>query len=133
MPNEEVKDNQSVVSMASAMSNATAVTYATDMIGITAQTSFLLIDLRDPEEYNLWRIKESINFPAPNIARDKMIPELFRFKNQQDKLIVVYMFDERQGTQYAQMMTEKGFENLYLLSGGCEDFLEKYSELCEGR
>ena len=81
MPNEEVKDNQSVVSMASAMSNATAVTYATDMIGITAQTSFLLIDLRDPEEYNLWRIKESINFPAPNIARDKMIPELFRFKN----------------------------------------------------
>ena len=43
------------------------------------------------------------------------------------------MFDERQGTQYAQMMTEKGFENLYLLSGGCEDFLEKYSELCEGR
>jgi centrosomal protein CEP41 len=81
MPNEEVKDNQSAVSMASAMSNATAVTYATDMIGITAQTSFLLIDLRDPEEYNLWRIKESINFPAPNIARDKMIPELFRFKN----------------------------------------------------
>lgn len=81
MPNEEVKDNQSALSMASAMSNATAVTYATDMIGITAQTSFLLIDLRDPEEYNLWRIKESINFPAPNIARDKMIPELFRFKN----------------------------------------------------
>ena len=81
MPNEEVKDNQSALSMASAMSNATAVTYATDMIGITAQTSFLLIDLRDPEEYNLWRIKESINFPAPNIARDKIIPELFRFKN----------------------------------------------------
>jgi len=67
--------------MASAMSNATAVTYATDVIGITANTSFLLLDLRDQEDYNLWRIKESINFPAPNIARDKMIPELFRFKN----------------------------------------------------
>jgi centrosomal protein CEP41 len=63
------------------MSNVTAVTYATDMIGITANTSFLLLDLRDAEEYNLWRIKESINFPAPNIARDKMIPDLFRFKN----------------------------------------------------
>lgn len=87
--------------MASAMSGATAVTYATDMIGITANTSFLLVDLRDPEEYNLWRIKESINFPAPNIARDKMIPDLFRFKNQPEKLIVVYMLDERQGTQYA--------------------------------
>jgi len=63
------------------MSNVTAVTYATDMIGITANTSFLLLDLRDAEEYNLWRIKESINFPAPNILRDKMIPDLFRFKN----------------------------------------------------
>jgi centrosomal protein CEP41 len=63
------------------MSNVTAVTYATEMIGITANTSFLLLDLRDAEDYNLWRIKESINFPAPNIARDKMIPDLFRFKN----------------------------------------------------
>jgi centrosomal protein CEP41 len=51
------------------------------MLGITAQTQFLLLDLRDPEEYELWRIKEAINFPAPNIARDKVIPELYRFKN----------------------------------------------------
>jgi centrosomal protein CEP41 len=71
------------------------------MLGITANTSFLLLDLREPEEYNLWRIKESINFPSPNISRDKMIPELFRFKNQPEKLIIVYMLDERQGTQYA--------------------------------
>jgi hypothetical protein len=31
------------------------------------------------------------------------------------------------------MFTEKGFENVYLLSGGCEEFLEKFSDLCEGR
>ena len=118
--------------MHTGVSQATAVTYATEMIGITANTSFLLLDLRDADDYNLWRIKESINFPAPNIARDKMIPELFRFKNQPDKLIIVYMLDERQGTQYAQNFTEKGYDNLYLLSGGCEDFLEKFSDLCEG-
>jgi len=116
---EERKDNQSSVSVRTGVSQATAITYATEMIGITANTSFLLLDLREADEYNLWRIKESVNFPAPNIARDKMIPDLYRFKNQQDKLIVVYMFDERQGTQYAQMFTEKGFDNLYLLSGGC--------------
>lgn len=57
------------------------MTYATDMLGITENTKFLLLDLRDPEDYSLWRIKESINFPAPNIGRDKTIPELFRFKN----------------------------------------------------
>jgi len=84
--------------MRSGVSQVSAVTYATDMLGITANTSFLLLDLRDPEEYNLWRIKESINYPAPNIGRDKVIPELFRFKNQPEKLIIVYMFDERQGS-----------------------------------
>jgi len=109
------------------------VTYATDMLGITANTSFLLLDLRDPEDYNLWRIKESINYPAPNISRDKVIPELYRFKNQPEKLIIVYMFDERVGSQYAQLFSEKGYENVFLLSGGCEEFLEKYSDLCEGR
>jgi centrosomal protein CEP41 len=65
------------------------------MLGITANTSFLLLDLRDPDDYNLWRIKEAINYPAPNIGRDKIIPEIYRFKNQPEKLIIVYMFDER--------------------------------------
>jgi centrosomal protein CEP41 len=71
------------------------------MLGITENTTFLLLDLRDPDEYTLWHIKESINFPAPNIARDKITPELFRFKNVPDKLIVIYMNDERKGTQAA--------------------------------
>lgn len=57
--------------MKSAATNVSAITYATEMLGITANTSFLLIDLREPEDYNLWRIKEAINFPAPNIGRDK--------------------------------------------------------------
>lgn len=71
------------------------------MLGLTADTTFLLLDLREPEEYQLWHIKESINFPAANIARDKSIPQLYRFKNQPDKLIICYMNDERQGTQAA--------------------------------
>lgn len=71
------------------------------MLGLTQNTKFLLLDLRDPEEYDLWRIKEAINYPAPNIGRDKIIPELFRFRNQPDKLIIIYMGDERKGTQAA--------------------------------
>lgn len=80
----------------------------------------MLLDLRDSDEYSLYRIKESLNFPAPNIARDRIIPELFRFKNQPDKLIIVYMQDERKGTQAAQLFFEKGYENVYLVSGGIE-------------
>ena len=102
--NEETKDTQSVASSvrtgASArtgVSQMTAVTYATDMLGITANTQFLLLDLREADEYQKWHIKESINFPAANIARDKTIPELYRFKNAPDKLIICYMLDERAG------------------------------------
>ena len=119
--------------MRTGVSQVSAVTYATDMLGITQNTSFLLLDLRDPDEYSMWRIKEAINFPAPRIGQDKTIPELFRFKNQADKLIIIYLNDERQGTQYAQVLAEKGYDNVYLLSGGCEGFLEEYADLCEGK
>jgi rhodanese-related sulfurtransferase len=95
------------------------------MLGITANTTFLLLDLREPDEYANWHIKESINFPAANIARDRTIPELYRFRNQEDKLIVTYMNDERAGVQYAQLLNEKGYENTFLLSGGIEAFLEE--------
>jgi centrosomal protein CEP41 len=94
-------DNQSVYSTQTGVTQASAVTYATDMLGITAQTTFLLLDLREPEEYGLWRIKEAINYPAPNIGRDKMIPEIFHFKNKPEKLIILYMNDERAGTKAA--------------------------------
>jgi centrosomal protein CEP41 len=115
------------------MSGVSAVTYATEALGITDQTSFLLLDLREPEEYDMWRIKESINYPAANIARDKVIPELFRFKNKANKLIIVYMNDERKGCAAANLLTEKGYENVFLLSGGIDQFNEEFNFLVEGR
>ncbi len=130
---EETKDTESVTSHRTGVSVGTAVTYATDMLGITANTTFLLLDLREPEEYALWHIKESINFPAVNIARDRTMPELYRFKNAPDKLIICYMNDERQGCAQAALLAEKGYDNTFLLSGGIEKFLEENSDLVEGR
>lgn len=43
------------------------------------------------------------------------------------------MTDERSGTQAAAGLSEKGFDNVFLLSGGCEAFLEEFSDLCEGK
>lgn len=115
------------------MSGVSAVTYATEALGITDQTSFLLLDLREADEYDLWRIKDAVNYPAQNIVRDKMIPELFRFKNKADKLIIVYMSDERKGCAAANLFAERGYENVFLLSGGIEKFNEEFHNLCEGR
>lgn len=84
-----------------AVSHISAVTYATEMLGINQNTKFLLLDMRDTDDYVLYHIREAINYPAPNIGRDKIIPELYRFKNQPDKLIIIYMSDERKGTTVA--------------------------------
>ncbi|TNV71970.1 hypothetical protein FGO68_gene5476 [Halteria grandinella] len=107
-------------------------TQAGDLAGVSSETNFILLDLREEEDYAKWHIKEAINFPAPNISRDKTFAQLLRFKNKPNKLIVVYLSDERQGTQYAKVLFEKGFDNIYLLTGGLEKFLESSYELVEG-
>lgn len=42
------------------------------------------------------------------------------------------MHDERSGTHYAKILHEKGFDNVYLLSGGIEKFLVEHGDLVEG-
>ena len=77
-------------------------------------------------------MKEAVSYPAANISRDKVFPQLFKFKSQADKLIVLYMLDERAGTAVAKLLAEKGYDNLYLLSGGIEHFQTEFPDLIEG-
>lgn len=60
----------SVVSVAETIKSS--VTQSTDILGITSETKFILLDLRDDEDYKKFHIKEAISFPAPNISRDKV-------------------------------------------------------------
>lgn len=62
-----------------------------------------------------------------------MIPEIFHFKNKPDKMIILYMNDERAGVKATQLFAEKGFDNTFLLNGGIEKFLEDHYDLCEGK
>eukprot|EP01017_Pseudomicrothorax_dubius_P012527 TRINITY_DN15242_c0_g1_i1.p1 TRINITY_DN15242_c0_g1~~TRINITY_DN15242_c0_g1_i1.p1 ORF type:complete len:306 (-),score=69.18 TRINITY_DN15242_c0_g1_i1:65-982(-) len=132
-------DNQSIYSVQTQTTNKTnathisAITYATQQLGINDETSFLLLDLREPEDYALFHIQESTNFPGPNVLRDKTLPEFYRFKNKENRLIIVYHLDERSGIPFAAHLYEKGYENVYLLSGGIEDFLKDYPDLVEGK
>jgi rhodanese-related sulfurtransferase len=45
---------------------------------------FLLLDLRDPDDYRLQHIKQALNWPAANILRDKLRPEMFNFVRTAD-------------------------------------------------
>lgn len=53
-------------------------------------------------------------------------------KNRPDKLIVVYHDDDKTGASYAAVLYQKGFDNIYLLSGGIDDFYQKKPEYVVG-
>ena len=96
-------------------------------------SSILLLDLRDPEEFRLSHIQGAINYPGPNIARDKYNPTLITYKNAQDKIIVCYTNDERQGVVDCQLLADKGWKNLYMLQGGFSKFVERHENFLSGK
>lgn len=103
-----------------------------NQVGISKDSSFLIIDLRDKSEYLAWHIKESYSLPLMMVNQDKTIPEVHRFKNQEGKKIICYVSDERNGIAAARALVDRGYENTFLLSGGIEKFIEDYPSLIEG-
>ena len=47
-------------------------------------------------------------------------------------MIIIYHKDERNSIPYAQLLVQKGFDNVFLISGGIEEFIQIYPEKCEG-
>lgn len=134
---EEVKeadDTRSVFSIAHSVAptDISVVTVNTEALGMNENSEFVLLDLRDEEEYEKYHIREAISFPVPNITRDRILPQVFRLKNQQSKFIIVYAFDERPGVDAARKFAERDYTNIYLLSGGIEEFCKLYPNLIEG-
>jgi rhodanese-related sulfurtransferase len=99
---------------------------------VKTHDDFVLLDLRDTEDYSRCHIIFAQSFPAPNVTRDRMLPEMFRLKNQPGKLVILYAGDERPGVESAQRLVQRGFENTYLLTGGLEEFTKQYSQYLEG-
>ena len=128
-------DNQSVYSQNTNKSNitgVTAVTYATEMLGNLSEIDYIILDLRDEIEYANCHIKEAISFPGVMISRDKFLPEMIMMKNKEGKMIILYHTDERNGVPYANLLFQKGYDNVFFLSGGIEEFMKKYPEYLEG-
>jgi centrosomal protein CEP41 len=130
--NDENKSNITDVTHKTGVTGVTAVTYATDMLGNLSDIHFLLLDLREENDYFRYHIREALSFPGILINRDKFLPEMLTMKSQDGKMVIVYHNDERNGIPFAQRLFEKGFDNVYFLSGGIEDFAKKFPEYLEG-
>eukprot|EP00516_Mucochytrium_quahogii_P009209 CAMPEP_0203770058 /NCGR_PEP_ID=MMETSP0099_2-20121227/2567_1 /ASSEMBLY_ACC=CAM_ASM_000209 /TAXON_ID=96639 /ORGANISM=" , Strain NY0313808BC1" /LENGTH=281 /DNA_ID=CAMNT_0050667087 /DNA_START=82 /DNA_END=927 /DNA_ORIENTATION=+ len=98
----------------------------------TSGSSLLLLDLRELSDYRTCHIKTAVSYPIVNINQDRFTMDMYRFKNKQGKIIVVYDDDERTASNGATVLVERGFENVRLLSGGLTIFGNMLGHLLEG-
>ncbi|XP_007469780.1 PREDICTED: centrosomal protein of 41 kDa isoform X2 [Lipotes vexillifer] len=81
---------------------------------------FLLLDVRDRDSYQQCHIVGAYSYPIATLSRT-MNPysnDILEYKNAHGKIIILYDDDERLASQAATTMCERGFENLFMLSGG---------------
>ena len=55
-----------------------------------------------------------------------------RFRNVPSKIVIVYSDNERHGTAIAKVIAEKGFTNVYLLTGGISQWALHHKDLVRG-
>jgi centrosomal protein CEP41 len=93
------------------------------------QMPYLLVDVRDIEEYNECHIISALSYPAQNFTRtmNPFSPEMYNFKNVDGKIIILYDVDEFLATHCAHQMVQRGFENIFVLSGGLRLIAQKIS------
>jgi len=94
---------------------------------------YLILDCRSSsEDYQMCRISTSKHYPADWLRHDRITPTLFHYKNRENKVIIVYTLDDREGRVVARQFVEKGFDNVFLLTGGLETFVKDFPQSVEG-
>uniref|UniRef100_A0A7N9AQF9 Centrosomal protein 41 n=1 Tax=Mastacembelus armatus TaxID=205130 RepID=A0A7N9AQF9_9TELE len=91
---------------------------------------YLLLDVRDRDQYDHCHIISAHSFPIAMLSRtmNPYTKEVLEYKNAAGKIIIVYDEDERIASQTATVMCERGFENLFMLSGGLRVIAQKFPE-----
>ncbi|NWW78483.1 CEP41 protein, partial [Climacteris rufus] len=91
---------------------------------------FLLLDVRDREAYEQCHIVGAYSYPIATLSRtmNPYTNSILEYKNAHGKIIIVYDNDERLASQAATTMCERGFENLFMLSGGLKVLAQKIPE-----
>lgn len=98
---------------------------------------FLLLDVREAVDFDKFHIEGARSFPHQNLSRAQnefaSIPEVYQFRNHDKRIIILYEYEERFSTQAGNKMVEKGFNNVFVLTGGIRKLLDDAPELIVGK
>ena len=91
---------------------------------------FLLLDVREPEQYQRSHLVYSNTYHHTRLNRafDYETKEMLRLKNKSGAIIVVYDDDESLARICATTLTQRGYDNVFMLSGGIRVAKIKYPE-----
>jgi len=91
---------------------------------------YLILDIRDQEQYKQGRIVTSKSYPAVRLSRSVNYEtrDMYRFKNVQGKIIVIADSDESLSAKFATTMIQRGYDNVFVLSGGLRVARIKFPE-----
>lgn len=93
---------------------------------------YVIIDIRDAAQYQQCCIRGARSFPFTLMKRDQMLPELYRHRNKEEHLVIVYCDDERISAEAAKFLVDRGTNNTFLVSGGMQELVSDYPEYVEG-
>ncbi|GBM13778.1 Centrosomal protein B, partial [Araneus ventricosus] len=87
---------------------------------IEKKVPYLLLDVRDRDEFLKCHIKTAKHYPAAMLSRSigYETEEMKLYKNNRPELIILYDDDESTASRVATTLVQRGYENIYLLSGG---------------
>ena len=94
---------------------------------------YLLLDVRPAEEFAAGHLLQARSYPYTLIRRDFTHPEIYKFKNVENHLIIVYCNDEKISRDVAKTLVDRGSDNVFLLTGGMFEMVTDYPHYVEGR
>eukprot|EP00752_Nemacystus_decipiens_P008894 g7939.t1 len=88
----------------------------------TYDRPYLILDVRPPEDYRGCHVVQARSFEAKLLNQDRMTAELHTYKNREGGLVVLYSNDDAEACQAARTLIHRGFDNVFVLSGGLVAF-----------
>jgi len=91
---------------------------------------FLFLDVREADQYLNSHLALAISYPHARLNRcyDYELPCMLRLKNKPRAVIVVYDDDESIASKAATTLTQRGYDNVFMLSGGLRVASRKFPE-----
>ena len=89
---------------------------------------FLILDVRESEEFSRSHLvySQSYHHTRLNRAFDYETREMLRVKNKPGQILVVCDNDESLASKFATTLTQRGYDNVFMLSGGLRVAQLKY-------